>query len=124
MTHLRRGGLHTRTASIRIAAPPETVWEFITTVDNVCGWYDTWDTVENDTIDPRMRVGTSFQLTRHRRGRDETARCRVTDLIEPTRLCWEQSAPHNPTTSVEFLLIPDTDTGTTELRHTRTWATS
>ena len=123
MTHLRRGGLHTQTGSIRITAPPETVWELITTVDTVCEWYDTWDTVENDTTDPRLRVGTSFHLTRHRRGRGETARCRVTDLTVPTRLCWEQSAPHTPTMSVAFLLIPGTDTGTTELRHTRTWAT-
>ena len=52
----------------------------ITTVDTVCEWYDTWDTVENDTTDPRLRVGSSFHLTRYRRGRGETARCRVTDL--------------------------------------------
>jgi uncharacterized protein YndB with AHSA1/START domain len=123
MTHLRRGDLHTQAGSIRITAPPETVWELITTVDTVCEWYDTWDTVENDLTDPRMRVGTSFHLTRHRRGRDEIVRCRVTDLTVPTRLCWEQSAPHTPTMSVAFLLIPGTDTGTTELRHTRIWAT-
>lgn len=123
MTHLRRGGLHTMTGTILVAAPPETVWDLITTVDTVCEWYDTWDSVVNDTTDPRMRVGTSFRLTRHRRGRDETARCRVTELAAPTRSCWEQSAPHTPTVSVTFLLIPGTDTGTTELRHTRTWTT-
>jgi uncharacterized protein YndB with AHSA1/START domain len=122
MTHLR-SGLHTLTGSVHITAPPETVWELITTVDTVCQWYDTWDTVHNDTADPRLRVGSSFHLTRYRRGRDETARCRVTDLSAPTRLCWEQSAPHTPTMSVAFLLVPGTDPGTTELRHTRTFAT-
>ncbi|MGB8405980.1 MAG: SRPBCC domain-containing protein [Mycobacterium sp.] len=122
MTHPRRGRLHTQTASIRITAAPERVWELITTVDAVCLWYDTWDTVQNDTTDPRLRVGSSFHLTRRRRGRAVTARCQVTDLTAPSRLCWEQSAPHTPTTTVEFLLIPGTETGTTELRHTRTWA--
>lgn len=127
MTHLRRGSLVTQTGSIRLTAPPEAIWELITTVDTICEWYDTWDTVQNDTTDPRLRVGSSFHLTRHRRGRgrdrDETARCRVTDLTAPSRLCWEQSGPLTPTMTVAFLLIPGTDTGTTELRHTRTWAT-
>lgn len=123
MTHLRHGGLHTHTRSIHIAAPPERVWELITTVDTVCNWYDSWDTVQNDTTYPRLRVGTSFHLTRNRRGRDETAHCRVTDLTVPTLLCWEQSAPHAPTMSVAFLLIPGTEPSTTELRHTRSLVT-
>ena len=124
MTHLRRASLHTQTGSIRITAPPETVWNLITTVDAVCEWYDTWDTVATDTTDPRLRFGSSFHLTRHRGGRDETARCQVTDLTAPSRLCWEQSAPHTPTMTVTFLLCAGTDTGSTELRHTRTWTTA
>ncbi|CAM5686915.1 SRPBCC family protein [Mycolicibacterium aubagnense] len=126
MTHLRRGSLHTQTRSIHIAAPAERVWDLITTVDTICTWYDTWDTVHNDTTDPRLRVGSSFHLTRRRgRRRDETAHCKVTDLTAPMRLCWEQSAPHKPTMTVAFLLIPctGTDTDTTELQHTRTWTT-
>ena len=122
-SRIRRGGIHTQTGSINITAAPEKVWELITSVDAICEWYDTWDTVEHDSADPRIRVGTVFRLTRHRtRGRDDTAHCRVTDLAAPTRLEWTQSAPHLPTMSVAFLLIPDADTGTTELRHTRTWS--
>lgn len=123
MIPLRRGRLHTQTQSILIAAPPERVWQLITTVDTICTWYDTWDTVQNDTTDSRLRMGSTFHLTRRGRRRDETAHCKVTDLTAPTRLCWEQSAPHNPTMTVAFLLIPGTDTGTTELQHTRTWTT-
>lgn len=122
MIHLRRGRPITHTGSITITAPPETVWELLTTVDAICAWYDSWDTARNDTTDPRLRVGSSFHLTRHRgRRRAETARCQVTDLTAPSRLRWEQSTPHKPTVSVEFLLVPGPDTGTTELRHTRTW---
>lgn len=121
MIHPRRGSLHTQTGSIRLNAPPETVWDFITTAATVYEWYDTWDTVRIDTEDPRLRVGSSFHLTRHRDGCDETARCEVTDLTAPRRVSWEQSSPQAPTMTVAFLLVPGTDTGTTELRHTRTW---
>lgn len=120
----RRNGIQTQTGSISITAPSDTVWELITTVDTLCEWYDNWDSVEHDTTDPRLRVGTSFQLIRHRCGRrDDTAICRVTDLTAPTRLQWEQSSAHLPTMSVAFLLVTDTITGTTEFRHTRTWST-
>ncbi len=121
----RRGGPHTQSGAISITAPSETVWELITTADTICQWYDTWDTVEPDTADPRLRVGTVFRLTRYRhgRGRGHTALCRVTDCTAPIRLQWEQSAPHTPTMSVTFHLIPGADAGTIELRHTRTWST-
>ncbi|HME79801.1 MAG TPA: SRPBCC domain-containing protein [Mycobacterium sp.] len=119
----RRGGTHTQSGSISITAPPETVWELITTLDTICEWYDTWDTVQHDTTDPRLRVGTTFRLIRHRRGRDDIAECRVTDITAPTGLQWEQSSPHTPTTAVSFRLIPGHDIGTTELEHTRTWTT-
>lgn len=121
MTHPPRGQRHTSSGSIRVNAPPETVWDFITTVATIYEWYDTWDTVDNDTADPRLRVGSSFHLTRRSDGRDETARCEVTELAAPTRLCWEQSSPQDPTMTVAFVLKPGTDSGTTELEHTRTW---
>ncbi len=120
--HRRGGGIHTQTGSISIAAPPETVWELITTPDTIPEWYDTWDTAEPDTTGSRLQVGTAFRLVRHHRGRHTAAHCVVTELTAPTRLRWRQSAPHTPTTSVTFLLIPEPDTGTTELRHTRTWS--
>lgn len=123
MKRRRRHSLHTQTGSVHLGAPPETIWELITTVDAVCEWYDTWDTVHNDSTDPRLRVGSSFRLTRRRRGRDETARCQVTDLAAPTLLCWTQASPDAPTMSVAFVLKPGADTGTTELEHTRTWTT-
>ncbi len=120
----RRGAIHTQTGSISIAAPPETVWELITTLDTIPEWYDTdtWDTARPDTAGSRLQVGTAFRLLRHHRGRHTTAHCVVTELTAPTRLRWRQSSPHTPTTSVAFLLIPQPDTGTTELRHTRTWS--
>lgn len=119
----RRGSTHTQTGSINITSAPESVWDLITTVDTIPEWYDTWDAVDHDTTDPRLRMGTVFRLIRHRRGRDDTARCRVTDLTAPTRLQWEQSALHKATVSVTFLLIADPATITTQLHHSRAWTT-
>jgi hypothetical protein len=98
------------------------VWDLITTVASITEWYDTWDIVEHAAGDERLRVGTSFRLTRHHGGRDDTALCRVTSLHAPRRLCWVQYAPYLPTMSVEFRLLPDTAGATgTLLSHTRTW---
>jgi uncharacterized protein YndB with AHSA1/START domain len=113
---------HTLSQSIRIAAPPEEVWDLITTVAGITDWYDTWDAVEHAADAERLRVGTSFRLIRHRGGRDDTALCRVTALQAPMRLCWVQYAPHLPTMSVEFRLLPETDGAAgTWMKHTRTW---
>jgi uncharacterized protein YndB with AHSA1/START domain len=119
----RRANDHTLSASISLAAPPDQVWDLITTVATITEWYDTWDTVEHAAADERLQVGTSFRLIRHRIGGHDTALCRVTALQAPRRLCWLQYAPHQPTMSVEFHLVPDTDGTTgTLLNHTRTWA--
>ncbi|OMC07365.1 SRPBCC domain-containing protein [Mycobacterium sp. SP-6446] len=108
--------------SIRLAAPPEKVWNLITTVAGIAEWYDTWDAVEHAAEDQRLQVGTSFRLIRHRRGRDDTALCRVTSLRAPRRLSWVQYTPHLPTMSVEFQLLPAD--GATLLEHTRSWITT
>ncbi len=105
--------------SIRIAAPPDQVWDLITTVAGITEWYDTWDAVEHAADEQRLQVGTSFRLIRHRAGRDDTALCRVTSVQLRSRLCWLQYAPHLPTMSVEFRLLPETDG--TVLNHTRSW---
>ncbi len=113
---------HTLSASIRLAAPPDKVWDLITTVVSIAEWYDTWDTVEYAATDEWLEVGTSFRLIRHRIRGDEVALCRVTALHAPTQLSWVQYAPHQPTMSVDFTLVPDTDGTTgTVLNHTRTW---
>jgi uncharacterized protein YndB with AHSA1/START domain len=118
----RRANNHTLSRSIRLAAPPDKVWDLITAVAGITEWYDDWDTVEHAADDERLRVGTSFRLTRHRSGRDDTALCRVTSLQPPRRLCWVQYAPRLPTMSVEFRLLPGTDgTAGTLLNHTRSW---
>ncbi|KLO43349.1 hypothetical protein ABW17_09795 [Mycobacterium nebraskense] len=118
----RRANNWTLSASIRLAAPPDEVWDLITTVASVTEWYDTWDSVQPAADDERLEVGTSFRLIRHHRGRDDTALCRVTSLQPPTRLCWVQYAPHQPTMSVEFHLLPDPDVAAgTVLSHTRSW---
>ncbi|WP_428341182.1 SRPBCC family protein [Mycobacterium sp.] len=119
-TH-RRGASHTQTGSIDIAAPPDTVWDLITTTATIHEWYDTWDTVEHDTNHPRLKLGSSFRLRSHRRGRDATAECTVTELTAPTRLQWRQDAPHTPTTMVTFELTADA-TSATRILHTRTWS--
>jgi uncharacterized protein YndB with AHSA1/START domain len=114
---------HTLSGSIRVAAPPDEVWDLITTVATITEWYDSWDRVEHAADDERLQVGTSFRLIRHRIGRDDTALCRVTALQPPRRLCWVQYAARLPTISVEFHLLPDTEgTTATLLNHTRTWS--
>lgn len=122
--HQRRGTVHTLNGSTSINASPDEVWELITTVKTIPEWYDTWDSVDHETADLRLRVGTTFRLISHRNGRAHTARCKVTDARTPARLQWEQSALHVPTTLVTFLVIADdTGTGTTQLHHTRSWTT-
>jgi uncharacterized protein YndB with AHSA1/START domain len=115
----RRDEQQTLSKSMRLAAPPEKVWELITTVAGIAEWYDTWDAVEHAITDQRLQVGTSFRLIRHRLGRDDTALCLVTSLQVPRRLSWVQYAPRLPAMSVEFQLLPDD--GATLLQHTRTW---
>ena len=116
----RRAKDQTLSASIRLAAPPDKVWDLITTVASIAEWYDTWDAVEHAADDERLRVGTSFRLIR--RGRDDTALCRVTLLQPRTRLCWVQYAPHLATMSVEFRLLPGAEGADgTLLSHTRSW---
>jgi uncharacterized protein YndB with AHSA1/START domain len=119
----RRANDHTLSASIRLAASPDKVWDLITTVASITEWYDTWDTVEHAATDERLQLGTSFRLIRHRIVGDDTALCRVTALHAPTRLSWVQYAPDLPTMSVDFNLVPGTEgTTSTLLNHTRTWA--
>jgi uncharacterized protein YndB with AHSA1/START domain len=118
----RRAKNQTLSESIRIAALPEKVWDLITSTAGITEWYDTWDAVEHAVDDERLQVGTSFRLIRHRRGRDDTALCRVTSLEAPTRLGWVQYASCQPTMSVEFRLLPDAEgTGGTWVNHTRSW---
>jgi uncharacterized protein YndB with AHSA1/START domain len=119
----RRANNETLSRAIRLPAPPEQVWELITTVANMTEWYDNWDTVEHAADDERLQVGTSFRLIRRRIGGNDTALCRVTSLQVPERLCWVQYTSRLPTMSVEFRLLPDiegTTTGTV-LNHTRSW---
>jgi uncharacterized protein YndB with AHSA1/START domain len=121
MTFLRAKN-QTLSKSIRLAAPPDKVWDLITTLASITEWYDTWDTVEHAPDDERLHVGTSFRLIRHRVGRNDSALCRVTSLQAPERLCWVQYAPRRPTMSVEFHLLSDADGTTgTVLNHTRSW---
>jgi uncharacterized protein YndB with AHSA1/START domain len=116
----QRADKHTQSASIYVAAPPDKVWDLITTVATITDWYDTWDKVEHAAGDERLRVGMSFRLIRHRSGVDDTALCRVTSLQAPRRLGWAQYASQLPIVSVEFNLLPEGTTGTL-LNHTRTY---
>ena len=123
---VRRAEGRTLSTSIRIDAPPEVVWNLITTLANIPDWYDNWDTVEPATEDKRLQVGASFRLIRRHIGGVDTALCRVTSLDEPTRLCWVELAPDRPTMSVEFRLgLPETGPQTgTLLHHTKTQVNS
>jgi uncharacterized protein YndB with AHSA1/START domain len=118
----RRANDQTLSGSIHLAAPPDEVWDLLTTVASITEWYDNWDSVEHAADEERLRVGMSFRLVRHRIGGHDVALCRVTSLRAPRRLCWVQYAPHLPTMSVEFQLLPDREGTTgTWLSHTRTW---
>lgn len=99
----------TLSTSIRIDASPDVVWNLITTLATIPDWYDNWDVAEALTEDARLRVGTSFRLTRRHAGGVDTAVCRVTSLDELKRLCWMEFASDRPTMSVEFRLGPPPD---------------
>ncbi|OBI87443.1 SRPBCC family protein [Mycobacterium sp. 1245805.9] len=116
----RRARSRRLSESVRIAAPPDEVWELITRVAGITDWYDAWDAVQHSAGEDRLRVGTSFRLIRRRNGRDDTALCRVTSMQPCRRLCWVQYAPDVPAMSVEFELAAETDAGTL-LSHTRSW---
>jgi uncharacterized protein YndB with AHSA1/START domain len=118
----RRAKDRTLSGSIRLAAPPDEVWDLITTVATITEWYDDWDSVEHAAEDKRLQVGTSFRLVRYRIDGHDTALCRVASLQAPTRLCWVQYAARLPTMSVKFHILPDTErTNGTWVNHTRTW---
>jgi uncharacterized protein YndB with AHSA1/START domain len=34
--------------AIQIDSPPEAVWQLLTTIAGIGGWYDNWDTAEHD----------------------------------------------------------------------------
>jgi hypothetical protein len=72
--HRQRANKRTQSASIRIAAPPDKVWDLITTVASITDWYDTWDNVEHAADDERLQVGTLFRTnpSPHRRRRHRT----------------------------------------------------
>jgi uncharacterized protein YndB with AHSA1/START domain len=110
--------------SIRIDASSDVVWDLITTVATIADWYDDWDAVESATEDgdERLRVGSSFRLTRRHLGRIDTALRRVTELEEPQRVSWLELNPNRPTMAVEFRLAPDEDSARigTVLHHTKT----
>jgi hypothetical protein len=92
----------------------------ITRIDTIATWYDSWDSVETDSADSFLRLGTSFRLLRDR-DHSTSAHCVVTDVAEPSRLQWTQITPDRRTTSVIFDLVSHPAEGTTEIRHTRTW---
>jgi uncharacterized protein YndB with AHSA1/START domain len=121
----RRDG-RTLSTSIRIDAPPEVVWNLISTLADIPDWYDNWDTVETGAADGRLRVDASFRLTRRHAGGLDTALCRVTSLDERKRLCWVELAPDRPAMSVEFRLgLPEDASPTvTLLHHTVGWASA
>lgn len=119
----QRAEKRTLSASIRIAAPSEEVWDQITTVAGIADWYDTWDRVEHAADDERLQVGTSFRLMRHHIGGDDVASCRVTALHRPRRLVWVQTTARQPSMFVEFELVPEGSTATV-LSHTRSWIES
>lgn len=119
-----RSGTRRLTRSISINATPEGLWDSITRIDTIADWYDSWDCVVSVDAEHHLREGTYFRLIRrHTRRTDEVAHCRVTEVLELTRLQWMQSVPNEPIASIAFELIPNTAAGTTELRHTRSWIT-
>ncbi|MBN3511484.1 SRPBCC family protein [Mycolicibacterium septicum] len=97
-------GNSTESRSIQIDSPAEVVWDLLTTIANIDGWYDDWDTVEHDESDRCLGPGVGFRLIRDRRGHIETARCVVAVFDPPHRLGWIEDGPHGRTVLVDFHL--------------------
>ena len=103
------------TESIGIAKPPETVWNLLTTAEQIADWYDDWDAVEYSRPEASIRVGSTFRLSR----RGNSAFCRVVVAEPPHRLHWLEVADDGSAVSVEFCISPD-DVGGSVLTHTKT----
>ncbi|BBX84069.1 SRPBCC family protein [Mycolicibacterium aubagnense] len=103
----------TESQSVQIDSPAEAVWDLLTTIADIGGWYDDWDTVELDESDQRcLGPGVGFRLVRDRRGRIETARCVVAVFDPPHRLGWIEDGPLGRTVFVDFHLEADPTGGT------------
>ena len=103
----------TESPSVQIDSPVALVWELLTTIADIGGWYDVWDTVEHDDSDQRrLGPGVGFRLVRDRRGRIETARCVVAVFDPPHRLGWIEDGPLGRTVFVDFHLEADPTGGT------------
>ena len=106
-------GNSTESQSIQIDSPADVVWDLLTTIANVGGWYDNWDTVEHDELNQRcLGPGVGFRLVRDRGGHIETARCVVAVFDPPHRLGWIEDGPHGRTVFVGFHLEADPTGGT------------
>lgn len=103
------------TESVEIAKPPETVWDLLTTAEQIAEWYDDWDAVEYSSPGAPIRVGSTFRLSR----RSNSAWCRVVVAQPPHRLRWLEVGDDGFAVSVEFCVSPDA-VGGTVLTHTKT----
>ena len=50
----------TVTESIEIAKPPESVWDLLTTAEQIAEWYDDWDAVEYSPLEHKFVSGRPF----------------------------------------------------------------
>lgn len=101
--------------TIRIAARPETVWEFWTDPDRLCEWWG----IEAETV---LRTGGLFRVVMES---GPVMRGEFLELEAPRHLKftfgWEGGAPAGPmppgSTEVDVTLVPDDDGTVLTLRH-------
>lgn len=105
------------TRSIEISRSREAVWELITTIDGIPGWYEDWDRCLHDAAEDHLKDGTAFQLTAVRRPM-AVLDCQVVTAEAPTLLRWIEHLPHHAPVLVEFRLEELTPTSTL-LAHTK-----
>jgi uncharacterized protein YndB with AHSA1/START domain len=91
--------------SIRLAAPPERVWEAHADVERMHEWQRGVHGSELLTPGP-LGVGSRFQETFDWFGQSVSASCEVAEATWPRRLAW-QSVSRGPVSDVgEFVLEP------------------
>jgi len=71
-------------------APPEVVWDFLTSDQNDVNWRQPWVRAVRRLTDGPLQVGTRYETIYRFFGRLETVIVEVTELDPPRRMAWRQ----------------------------------
>ncbi len=106
------------TLTIDIAAPPEKVWQLITTASSIPSWYDGWSGVTDLPEGGQLVLGSTFRLVDDQESAGRSAFCRVVEVEPLVKLVWVESQPNEFPTTVVFS-IWSTDRLTSKLTLTK-----